>query len=282
VIKKVVLMPSTKGSSGEETSQIIRWLEERGIEVMLPEGRARALDREDLDSSVDKIRQNAQLMLSLGGDGTLLQACSIISGADIPILGVNLGHLGFLTESTISDWESALNQALSGEYEIQKRMLIECSLCRDGQNLFHGSALNDVVIHHGGEVLLLHLSFRINDNYAGQYSADGVIISTPTGSTAYSMSAGGPIINPRVECIILTAICPHTLSARPLVIPPDEDVEIRENSGKSFIVSIDGHTIFRAMADDVIRVKKSQYYAKFVHIEKNYYHTIREKLKWFE
>lgn len=282
MIKKVVLMPSTKGNSGEETIEIIRWLLERGIEVMVPEGRARVLGLEELEAAAQEIRKDAQLMLSLGGDGTLLQACSVISGTDIPILGINLGHLGFLTESTISDWESALIRTLKGEYGIQERMLLECSLIRDGQNLFHGCALNDVVIHHGGEVLLLHLSFKINDNYAGQYSADGVIISTPTGSTAYSMSAGGPIINPRLECIILTAICPHTLSARPLVIPPDEDVEIRENSGKSFIVSLDGHTIFRAMAQDVINVKKSPYVARFVHIEKNYYHTIREKLKWFE
>ena len=161
-------------------------------------------------------------------------------------------------------------------------MLIECVVIRDGQPVFQGPALNDVVMQHGGEMQLLKLSLQISGNFAGRYSADGVIVSTPTGSTAYSLSAGGPIVSPRVNCLIITAICPHTLSARPLVIPADEVIKIREMSGRSYVVCLDGHSIFKVFPEDVIKVRRFQSDARFVHVGKKFYGTIREKLKWFE
>lgn len=280
-IKKVAVMPSAKGMTGKESVQIIQWLENRGLEVMFPQGRGESIEMEHLNVPVEDIRNNADLMLSLGGDGTLLHATKIIAGTTIPVLGINLGHLGFLTESTLNDWENALLRTLAGDYEIQHRMMVENEVIRDGQPVFKGLALNDLVLHHGGDMLLLKLSLKISGNFAGRYSADGVIVATPTGSTAYSMSAGGPIVSPRVECLIITAICPHTLSARPLVIPPDELVEFREHSGKTFIVCLDGHSIFKVFPEDVIRVRKCETYARFIHVGKKFYGTIREKLKWF-
>jgi len=250
--------------------------------VMVPSGRADLIEREDLLTPVSEIKDKAQLMLSLGGDGTLLHACKIVAGTDIPLLGVNLGQLGFLTEVSVSDWENALGRTLAGDFTIENRMMLDCHVIRDGQPVFDGSALNDVVIHHGGDLQLLKLSLNISGNSAGLYSADGVIISTPTGSTAYSMSAGGPIVNPSVECIILTAICPHTLSTRPLVIAPGEVVKIRERSGRNSLVCLDGHTIFTLLPGDIVEIAKSQSSARFVHLEKKFYQTIREKLKWFE
>lgn len=281
MIKKVAIMPSAKREAGPESAQVLSWLENKGLKVVFPMGRGAALNREGQDVSVEEIRGTADLMLSLGGDGTLLHACKIIAGTHIPVLGINLGHLGFLTESTSEDWEDALTKTLAGENEIQERMMVECSVYRDGQVVFTGPALNDVVIHNDGEMLLLKLSLDIGGNFAGCYSADGVIVATPTGSTAYSLSAGGPIVNPRVECLVITTICPHTLSARPLVIAPDEEVTFTELSEKSYIVTLDGHSIFKVFPQDVVKVRKCPCYARFIHVGKQFYGTIREKLKWF-
>lgn len=275
-------MPSTKRKSGEETADIIKWLEGHSIKVMLPSGRAGLIGREDLAAQVKAIKEEAELMLSLGGDGTLLHAAKIVAGTEIPILGINLGMLGFLTEITLSNWEEALNRTLGGDFQIEERMMLECQVMRDGQPVFSGKALNDVVIHHGPNLSLLRLSLNISGNSAGSYAADGLIISTPTGSTAYSMSAGGPIVNPSVNCILITAICPHTLSARPLVISSEEFVQVREISEKSCMVCLDGHNIFTVMPDDLVRVVRSTNNARFVHLGKKFYQTIREKLKWFE
>lgn len=281
-INNVVVVPSSKGHSERVSNRIISWLENKGVNVMIPEGQGRFVDRRDLDTPLTRIQEKSQLALSLGGDGTFLQACMVTRETDIPILGINLGHLGFLTEVGLEDWENTLTSALEGSFEIQERMNVESQVYRNGQMIFRGSAVNDAVIHHGGELLLLKLAIKINSYYAGTFSADGLIVSTPTGSTAYSLSAGGPIVNPEVECLILTAICPHTLSARPLVIPAREQVEIQETSGKSCLVCLDGHNIFRVMPDDVIKVIKCASSTRVVKMGKQFYTTLREKLKWFE
>lgn len=281
LFETVVVMPSTKGRSGKETLEIIQWLINQGLKVVLPEGKSEELEIDNLDVAVEEIRKTADIMISLGGDGTLLRACAVTAGTDIPVLGINLGHLGFLTEATLGDWQDTLNRTLSGHFEIQERMMVECHVYRNGQAIFGGTALNDVVIGNGVEMQLIKLSLKINGQYAGSYSADGVIIATPMGSTAYSLSAGGPIVNPGVECMIITAICPHTLSARPLVIPSGEIIQMRERSGKSCMVCLDGHTVFKVLSDDIIKVKKCSSYARFIHVGKEFYTTIREKLNWF-
>lgn len=275
-------MPSIKRKSGEETVEIVNWLEEHGVRVVVPSERTDLIGRDDLAMPVPEIKEKAELMLSLGGDGTLLHACRITMGTEIPLLGVNLGHLGFLTEISVMDWKGSLNRVLAGDFTIANRMMLDCSVIRDGQSVFNGTTLNDVVVNHGGNLQLLRLSLNISGNSAGCYSADGMIVSTPTGSTAYSLSAGGPIVYPAVDCIVITAICPHTLSARPLVISPDETVSIRERSEKNALVCLDGHTIFTVMPGDTIKISRSEYVARFVHLEKKFFQTIREKLKWFE
>lgn len=281
-VNNAAVLPSSKRRADEETIKIIQWLIDHHVNVMIPSGRAGIIAREDLAVPVKTIKEKAELMLSLGGDGTLLHACGIVSGTEIPVLGINMGQLGFLTEATLADWESALSRTLAGDFAIEKRMMLDCIVLRDGKTVFSGSALNDVVIHHGPGLNLLKLSLTINGNSAGYYAADGVILATPTGSTAYSLSAGGPIVTPSLDCIIITAICPHTLSARPLVISSSEGVEIQEFSGKSCLVCLDGHTIFTVMPDDTVYVVKSEDCARFVHLGKRFYQTIREKLKWFE
>jgi NAD+ kinase len=281
-MKKVAVMPSSKGNLAEESLQIISWLEEHNLKVMLPEGKGYLIGCGKLETPGDLIRKTADLMISLGGDGTLLSACRITAGTSIPILGINLGNLGFLTEVSFTNWENTLERILTGEYSIEDRMMLECQVRRDGEAVFRGIALNDVVVSHGGEMSLLKLGLKISENYAGTYSADGIILATPTGSTAYSLSAGGPVVNPAMECIILTAICPHTLSARPLVIPPGEVVEITERSDKRSMLSLDGQENFNVNPGDAITVKRSSSYTSFIHIGKKFYTTIREKLKWFE
>jgi NAD+ kinase len=281
-MKKIVIIPKTETNLYEETLQVISWLEEHNLKIMMPEESGKLIGRSELETSGETIRKTADLMISLGGDGTLLNACRIIAGTSIPILGVNLGNLGFLTEVSFKDWEDTLRRILAGDYIIEDRMMLECEVRRDGETTFRGIALNDVVVSHGGEMALLKLGLKISGNYAGTYSADGVIIATPTGSTAYSLSAGGPIVNPAMECLILTAICPHTLSARPLVIPPVEVVEITERSGKKCMLSLDGQENFSIASGDIITVRRSSSYTSFIHVGKKFYTTIREKLKWFE
>ncbi|MCE1246129.1 MAG: NAD(+)/NADH kinase [Firmicutes bacterium] len=281
-ISNVAVLPSSRKNAGEDALKIIKWLEEKQIRVILPSGRGSLINRQELEASYEEIRTESQLMLSLGGDGTLLHACRIVAGTEIPVLGINLGQLGFLTEISVSDWENALERTLSGDFTLENRMMLDCQVVRDGHSVFSGFALNEVVVHHGGDLQLLKISLNISGNSAGIYSADGVVVSTPTGSTAYSLSAGGPIVNPNVECIIVTAICPHTLSARPLVISPEDNIQVKERSGKTCLVCLDGHTIFSVMPDDVVKIKRSQNRAHFVHLGKKFYQTIKEKLKWFE
>ncbi|MFP4499224.1 MAG: NAD(+)/NADH kinase [Vulcanimicrobiota bacterium] len=280
--KTVAILPRTKEEPHAKVVEIIEYLESRDLKIMIPTGRASYIQRGDLHAPVTEIREKAHLMLSLGGDGTLLRASNIISGTNIPVLGINMGHLGFLTESTFEEWKPTLEKTLAGEFNIVERMTVICKVLRDGQPVFQSSALNDVVISHTGEMQLLRLSIQISGYNAGSYAADGVIVSTPVGSTAYSLSAGGPIVCPTVECMILTAICPHTLSARPLVVPASEEIEISEASGKNYLVCLDGQTTFKLTPQDRVLIEKSPRYARFIHLGKNFYITIREKLKWFE
>ena len=180
--KNIAIMTGRKGGVSTEAVNIIRWLAENNYHVMLPEGKGEEAGFPQADTSVEDIKKNADLMISLGGDGTMIHASKLVAGTKIPILGVNLGHLGFLTEFTAPDYEGSLQKILKGHFKIVKHMMLDCRVIRNGQVIFSGMALNDAVVHHGGEMQLLRLSFKISNMFAGSYSADGVIISTPLGS----------------------------------------------------------------------------------------------------
>jgi NAD+ kinase len=227
---------------------------------------------------VDPTRIDA--LLTLGGDGTMLRGARMVAGRQIPILGVNLGRLGFLTACAGDELELALEHFAAGEYTVQPRMALEARTSRHAKERWR--ALNDVVLHKGGFARVVHLRVLVNGELIGAYAADGLIISTPTGSTAYSLSAGGPVVVPTVESIVLTPISAHTLTVRPVVLPPAAEVAVKAEDGPDeLLVTIDGQvgTIFAP--GDTLMVRRAERPALLVHFRgTTFFSRMRRKLAW--
>jgi NAD+ kinase len=278
-MKNIALYITANEAALPVAPQVIAWLEERGIKVRLLPDTAERFKRKDLSASFELFLQ-ADLILTLGGDGTFLHAARLAAPAQLPVLGINLGRLGFLTEITLDSWRSDIEQVLSGKYRLEERITLNCKVYRAGKVVFDELFINDAVLHRGAGLRMLQLAIYIDEKFAGTFAADGLIVSTPTGSTAYSLSAGGPIISPKVEGILVNAICPHTLSARPLVISVKEDIKIMEKHGLALNLSVDGQLNFTLQNDDIVKIAQSHLKLKFVYLEKNFYDLLREKLKW--
>ncbi|MCF7796272.1 MAG: NAD(+)/NADH kinase [Lentisphaeria bacterium] len=227
------------------------------------------------------VPDNIDMILSIGGDGTLLSAAQSVMKRPIPILGVNLGSLGFLT-GLERDWRSNLAEVLAGHYTVEERMVLNCrQMNADGKDVtFWG--LNDVVIERGEYFNMLAMQVHVNGRYLNTYSADGLILATPTGSTAYNLATGGPILDPGLEAIIITPIAPHTLSVRPIVLPADARIEIKlvkpEQKGRIYI---DGKVWQPLNARDSLRIRTSSYRIKLVTLPGlTFYDKLREKFHW--
>ena len=220
------------------------------------------------------------LGLSIGGDGTLLGVCRKLYTRKIPACGINIGRVGFLTDIELTELESRLDNLLNGEYQVVERTVISGSVLSQGNRRMLGHAINDVVIGKGGLSRMLSLSMRIDDTMINDYKADGVIVSTATGSTAYSLSAGGPIVNPSVPALLITPICPHTLDARPMIIPDDEAVQIYIAAVHQDIqMTFDGQESFQLLPGDVVYIRKGKNPARIIKFgDKNYYDTLKSKL----
>ncbi|MBO6246119.1 MAG: NAD(+)/NADH kinase [Anaerovibrio sp.] len=220
------------------------------------------------------------LGLSIGGDGTLLGVCRKLYTRKIPACGINIGRVGFLTDIELTELESRLDNLLNGEYQVVERTVISGSVLSQGNRRILGHAINDVVIGKGGLSRMLSLSMRIDDTMINDYKADGVIVSTATGSTAYSLSAGGPIVNPSVPALLITPICPHTLDARPMIIPDDEEVQIYIAAVHQDIqMTFDGQESFQLLPGDVVYIRKGKNPARIIKFgDKNYYDTLKSKL----
>ncbi|WP_027406242.1 NAD(+)/NADH kinase [Anaerovibrio sp. RM50] len=220
------------------------------------------------------------LGLSIGGDGTLLGVCRKLYTRKIPACGINIGRVGFLTDIELTELESRLDSLLNGEYQVVERTVISGAVLSQGNRRILGHAINDVVIGKGGLSRMLSLSMRIDDTMIADYKADGVIVSTATGSTAYSLSAGGPIVNPSVPALLITPICPHTLDARPMIIPDDEEVQIYIAAVHQDIqMTFDGQESFQLLPGDVVYIRKGKNPARIIKFgDKNYYDTLKSKL----
>ena len=224
-----------------------------------------------------------ELLLTLGGDGTLLRGARVVAHGSTPILGINLGHLGFLTSAAPDEMERALGMWLAGEYELDERMALTVRFEREGgEDGGEHLALNDAVLHKGGAARVIRLLVCASGGEVGTYSADGIILSTPTGSTAYSLSAGGPIVSPSVHCIIATPICPHTLSVRPLVLPADEVVTVEVLSPtEELILTVDGQEHERLLPGARITVSRAPNPVRLVRFPgQTFFSTLRRKLNW--
>lgn len=223
------------------------------------------------------------LLVTLGGDGTLLRGARTVVAHGVPVLGINLGHLGFLTSASPEEMEGALEAWLAGRFEIDPRMALEVrAVDGEGRPGTAHLALNDAVIHKGGAARVIRLSVRTAVEEVGSYSADGIILCTPTGSTAYSLSAGGPIVSPTVECIVATPICPHTLGVRPLVLPAGETVIVEVlSAAEEMMLTLDGQDSEPLAAGERVEARRAAEPVRLVRFPgQTFFSTLRRKLRW--
>lgn len=225
---------------------------------------------------------SADLAFVFGGDGAILAACRRLNGRQIPLMGVHLGKFGFLAELTPEEVSQTLEKIFAGEYTISQRMLLTCEVIRSNQIIKKTSGLNDAVISRSSLSRLVSIKLYINGKEVTTYSSDGLIISTPSGSTAHSLSAGGPVVTPDMDAFIITPICPHTLSNRPLVISGDSKIEMEPVSeSKGIGLTIDGQIYTDIMANDKIRVEKAKEKLHLIDTQtRTFYDVLREKLNW--
>jgi NAD+ kinase len=268
----------------EIVPKLLAWLQERGVAALLDPETASAINQMEAGKTRHQIALEAALLLVLGGDGTLLAAAREAAPHGIPIFPVNLGGLGFLTSFTLEELYPALEDVLTGCAPISERVLLLAERTHNGSPLTQQRVLNEAVVHKGTLARMIDLQLYIDGGFVCRYRADGLIVATPTGSTAYSMSAGGPIVHPAVESILITPICPHTLSDRPIVVPDVSEIEllIEENSDSVFL-TLDGQTGVPLQAGDRVKITRAVERLKLIHPPtKSYYQILRSKLKWGE
>jgi NAD+ kinase len=279
-----VVLREESAEIAEVTGRLSTWLGQRDVEVMVEAVERRAHEGE---TGLDVAANPVDLVIALGGDGTLLRAARAVVGTEIPVLGVNLGRLGFLTAVPASELEAGLETVLGGGALLDHRFTLRARNEGEGEgatdNLF---ALNDIVVHTSGAArvtpLTLHVGRGATREEVGSFAADGVILATPTGSTAYSMSAGGPIIVPEVECIVVTPICPHSLAVRPLVIPASQEVCVRSLDPEAeHQVTVDGQMEHALAPTDTVVVEREAHPVGLVRLPgQTFFGTLRRKLNW--
>jgi NAD+ kinase len=264
--------------------QLLDWCAARGIQPILeketagvcPQATCGVVGRSELPSHSD-------LLLVLGGDGTLLSMARMVGDLGVPILGVNLGGLGFLTALTLDELFPALEAYLRDELVIEERMLLEARVYRQGERLGEYAALNDVVITKSAMSRIIRLEVAVDGDFATGYRADGLILSTPTGSTAYCLSAGGPIVFPTMDAVVLTPICSHTLTNRPIVLPATQRISITLLTDQDVMLTLDGQVGFALKANDTVEVRRAAARTRLLRVpQKHFFSVLRTKLKWGE
>lgn len=261
---------------------LLAWLDERRVECFIEPEMAELVPHASLEK--DRMSAVVDMVVVLGGDGTLLAAARSIQKRRIPILGVNLGGLGFLTEITLDELPQMLDDVLEGRYNTDERMVLNAHVRRGKTVIREFTVLNDVVITKGALARIIELETRVNNEYVTTFRADGLIIATPTGSTGYSMSAGGPIVYPNLESVIITPICPHALTNRPLIVPREVtiDVTLRNEESEVFL-TLDGQTGLQMEVNDTIQVRRGEGYISLITSpSKSYFGVLRTKLMWGE
>lgn len=237
---------------------------------------ARLVDRDDVGAQAD-------LVVAVGGDGTLLYAAELVMTANIPLLGVNRGRLGFLSDISPTEMLNSVDEILSGNYTLESRLVLKSQLRSADGNVTTALALNDVVLQRRDTGRMLDVQTRIGGRYVNTHSGDGLIVSTPTGSTAYALSCGGPIIEPILDAVVVVPICPHTLSDRPLVVPSNQDIEIvlLPREGTNAAITVDGRPTCDLLPDDTLTIGESEHRVVLVHPPGyDFYDILRSKLHW--
>ena len=280
--KSIGILTKPKFPEAMSTLQdVVRWLRARSIDVVLDKTSAILLGEQAAYQEVSLARK-ADVLLVLGGDGTMLNAARLAGERGIPILGVNMGGLGFLTEVRLESLYPSLERVFANDFVLDERLMLRTHIHRPGETIAQGAVLNDVVINKGTLARMIELRIAIQGRFVTNMRGDGLIISSPTGSTAYSLSAGGPIIDPAVQSLILTPICPHTLTHRPLIVPGNTEIEVTLTSkDDGAMATLDGQVGVAIAQGDTVVIQTSEQRTRLIRFpESNYYDVLREKLKW--
>ena len=260
--------------------KMINFLQTQNVEVFLPE-KVRVIGKFNkfiVDNNF--LYSNIDIALTLGGDGTLLSTGRKFASKGVPLCGINLGRVGFLAEIETDEIIDKLTKIINNNYFIEKRLMLEGVVYRNGEKIFSAEAINDIVVTKSGLSRMIKLKLLIDDILTAEYQADGIIFATSTGSTAYSLSAGGPIINPSLKVMLITPICPHSVNARPLIIDENEEIKLKVSARHNDIgLTVDGQIVYPLLPGDLITIKKSLLTADFIRFtDKNKYKTIKKKL----
>jgi NAD+ kinase len=267
--------------AAELAAQIADWAAEHEINLFVND-RVKDLPPGTFSASAREIADHCDVLMVLGGDGTMIATARLVSGRGTPVLGVNLGTLGYLTEFSVEDAIPALESVIRGDYEIDSRIMLDWQVIRDGDQVGAGSALNDIVVNKSALARIIEIDFTVGSHYVTTYRADGLIVATPTGSTAYNLSAGGPIVAPGAEVMTISPICPHALTNRPLILPDYVEIKLRINTREQEVMlTSDGQTGMPMMADDRVLIKKSAKAFNTISTkDRDYFQILRNKLKW--
>lgn len=289
-IKSVGVIVKPRHAQAWETAcELGTWLEKRGIRLVgkrLSQAESNVSDSglncEIEIAGEDYFVEEVDLIVVLGGDGTMISTARLIGDRSIPVLGINYGGLGYLTEFRIEEMFAALEQILAGNYELDPRVTLRVEHCRGGETLLTNRVLNDVVINKAALARIIELEVWLDRLFVNNFRADGLIVSTPTGSTAYNLSAGGPIIFPTMNAVVITPICPFTLSNRPIVVPDEAEIElVLKTKNEEVALTLDGQVGFQLQAGDSVKIRKSRMTFNLVQPpNRNYFDVLRDKLRW--
>ncbi len=262
-------------------TDLVAWLRERKKEVVF-DAKTAALIGESASHPKTQLATRSDMVLVLGGDGTMLSAARLLEERAVPILGVNMGGLGFLTEITLDQLYPALEKVFALEFMVEERLMLRADIHRHGEHVAKATVLNDVVVSKGTLARMIEIQILIDGQFVTRLRGDGLIVSTPTGSTAYSLSAGGPIIHPTVQALILTPICPHTLTHRPLLVPRGVALEVTLTSQvEGAMATFDGQVGVALVQGDTVAIAVSEHRTQLIRLpDRTYYDLLRRKLKW--
>ena len=264
--------------------EIAHFLVRQGLEVSFEHHTAASTGVTDFDAlTIDQIGQQCDLAVVVGGDGTMLGIARELARHNLPLVGINQGRLGFITDVPIGQFREALTQMIAGDYEEDFRAMLEGEVWRDGSRIFEGLSLNDVVVSRGATASMVELRIEVGGRFVSNQRADGLIVASPTGSTAYALSASGPILHPGIAGWVLVPIASHTLSNRPIVLPDSGPVRITVVAGRDASANFDMQGLASLLHGDQVRVQRSAHKVRFLHPRGwSYYATLRRKLRWYE
>lgn len=283
--KTIGLIAKAQHAGAQQTLQsLYKFLQEKQLTVLVDKRVSTQLDEPNVNSSdLVGIGRNCDLAIVIGGDGYMLGAARVLSRFDIAVIGVNRGNLGFLTDLDPDNYQAPLSEVLAGHYQVENRFLLEAQVHSHGHMKSSNTAVNEAVLHPDKIAHMIEFEVYVDDNFMLNQRADGLIISTPTGSTAYSLSGGGPILTPNLDAISLLPMFPHTLNSRPIVIDANSTVRLKiaETNRSEMQISCDSHVNLSVLPGDEVILRKTQHQLKLVHPEDyNYFHVLQNKLGW--